>query len=305
MNSSLQIWNKSLTDFWESLSLVKETRKARCSFELPVDGFVADVLRNEFVLKSLNNIVEKQFGEKINRFFKSGTIVDNQSAPAIHRLLTFCCQRLSISQNPALIISNTLRGINALTVGSDTFSFIAISRQAVAYLNEKELAFLIGHECGHLIQKNLTVHTAFGILESKLISSPVISSIVMDLIEVPIHHWHRCTEITADRAGFICCDDLRTAQQMLLGSTLNYNFNNIDNWDEFVQDFISSENQDIIKNYFELGQKHPVIAKRLKALSLFAENAFEINNMSEKSRTKHQSYRLEEINRINHEIIMR
>lgn len=67
---------------------------------------------------------------------------------------------------------------------------------------------MLGHELSHLTQGNLLCHTANGILSNVKKKYEFIGSIVSDLIEIPLKEWCRANEYTADRAGYLCCNDI-------------------------------------------------------------------------------------------------
>ncbi len=260
---------KSATGLITKIGEMKTLPKYECSFSHPMEGSFVELLNNSYLRTVLNKVVEKQYADKIEALYSGGIKIKSKSHPFVYHILKTCSDRLNLNEIPNLIITNELHGINALTLGSDHFSFIALSRGATVWLNEQELLFLIGHECGHIIQNNLSVHTIYGTLESSKISSPVLSSMVSDLIEVPINYWHRCSEITADRAGLICCRDLETGKRMLIGADISFDFESISNWDDYSRKYIDNHKNDIKQNYFEIGNKHPMTTKRVEALDTF------------------------------------
>ena len=68
---------------------------------------------------------------------------------------------------------------------------------------------MIGHELGHILQKNLICHTIKGLLDNLNSKSEILGPIVSDLIEVPLNQWYRCSEYTADRAGLMCTRNIK------------------------------------------------------------------------------------------------
>jgi len=290
----------SLTEFLSKLGEKKVEPKADCLFAHPVEGAFADILKNSYVRKVLNGVVEKQYIEVIDNFYLCSKEVTKATSPLLFGVLEKCCERIGLTDIPCLVLTDQLQNIYALTIGSDRFSFIALSRMAAARLSEEELLFLIGHECGHLFQNNITVHTVYGLLNSFSKTTPVLSDLVSSLIEVPINFWHRCSEITADRAGLICCYNLQTAQRMLIGAENGFDYDTEKGWEEYVESFVHNELSDIEKNYFELDSKHPLVAKRLKALEYFSDSKMYQSILIGKVVNTHQTISNEELeNRIN------
>jgi Zn-dependent protease with chaperone function len=88
-------------------------------------------------------------------------------------------------------------------------------------------------------------------------------------VSLPLNAWSRCSEITADRAGLICCRDLRVAQLALLkiiGGFTNIEALDIDLYLRQSKSTLSFHN---IGKYTELFSTHPLIFKRIEALRLF------------------------------------
>ncbi len=128
----------------------------------------------------------------------------------------------------------------------------------------------------------------------------MISDLVSSLIEVPINYWHRCSEITADRAGLICCCNLQTAQRILIGTENGFNFENNKEWAEYVESYVQRGMNDIERNYLELDSKHPMVAKRLIALEYFSNSKIYQSMLIEKNVLTHQTISNEDLeNRIN------
>lgn len=166
-----------------------------------------------------------------------------------------CCETLSIENTPKYYICPKLKGINSLTVGDDENPALLISPLAVANLSNGELSFIIGHELGHVAQKNLICHTVKGALDTISKWSDALGPIIADLIEVPLNRWYRCSEYTADRAGLLCCGNMQSALSVFAKASRQ-------------KKSISS----IIVSYNELSCDHPTISNRIKELKKYAQN---------------------------------
>ena len=153
---------------------------------------------------------------------------------------------------PEVYVTNQLKGINALSVGTDDAPIILISRKAMISLSDGELKFMIGHELGHILQKNLMCHTIKGLLDNLYSKSEILGPIVSDLIDVPLNQWYRCAEYTADRAGYICAKSI-THIRSLFGRLCNTT--------------IKETNQ--IARFFELSNIHPMYNNRINQLEQF------------------------------------
>lgn len=159
---------------------------------------------------------------------------------------------MNVEEIPEVYITHHLKGINALSVGTDSAPIILISRKAVISLPDGEMKFMIGHELGHILQKNLMCHTIKGFLDNLYNKSEILGPIVSDLIDIPLNQWYRCAEYTADRAGLMCARSIFHIKSL---------FTRICNTN------IKETNQ--IARYFELSNIHPMYNSRLNQLEQF------------------------------------
>ena len=150
------------------------------------------------------------------------------------------------------MVTNQLKGINALSVGTDKSPVILLSKKSVACLTDDELKFMIGHELGHILQKNMICHIVKGFLDNLNNSSEVLGPIISDMIDVQLNLWHRCAEYTADRAGLLCCKDINVIKRLFYRINKNY-----------------MKKTGMLMEYYELSNIHPVYAKRISELEIY------------------------------------
>lgn len=222
------------------------------SYAYPCDNYMDSILSNGLVRKTLQLFADKYCKEQIQKIKSTGQLVSKANYPRFHDILQSCYKSLNVEEIPEVYITNQLKGINALSVGSESAPIILISRKAVISLFDGELKFMIGHELGHILQKNLMCHTIKGLLDNLNSKSEILGPIVSDLIDVPLNQWYRCAEYTADRAGYLCCRDCE--QIYTLFSKL------------FERESIVGH-----QSYIELFQQHPFIQSRLDNIYEFAK----------------------------------
>ena len=235
-----------LSDFF-----VEKTQKD-IPFAYPCDNYIDTIFSNEIVRKSLQLFADRYCKGQIQSIKLSGQLVTKANYPHLYNVLQSCYKSLNVEHIPDVYVTNRLKGINALSVGSDNAPVILISRKAVINLTEGELKFMIGHELGHILQKNLMCHTIKGLLDNLNRKSEILGPIVSDFVEVPLNQWHRCAEYTADRAGIICAGNMSYVKSLF--SRLCNN---------------SIDEPNPISRYFELSNIHPMYNNRLNQLEQF------------------------------------
>jgi Zn-dependent protease with chaperone function len=225
-------------------------------YSYPCENYISKIVSNSIIKYALEKFFDSHIAEDIRKIDIESFKVNEKSFPETYGILQTCCQRLEITNIPKLAVSTRLKGVNSITVGTDHDPMILISPIAIASLNKAELSFLIGHELGHIAQKNLICHTVKGALDAFNKWSEAIGPIISGLIEVPLNRWYRCSEFTSDRAGVICCEDLQTAVSLLKKISMKLNQTTTSIWD----------------SYLELSSDHPTLRNRIDELEKIRKN---------------------------------
>lgn len=256
----------------------------------PVDKTLIKVLKTAHVKDVLNAPLEQLVAANYGQLLATGIPLDEKNFPQLYSLMEDTCKRLGI-KIPYTVISNELNGINAFATGTDNNAFIVISNMAPRLLKPKELKFIVSHECGHIAMEHMVYHTAGSLAASMGGYAPIIGPVLAQTVVFPLNFWNRCSEITADRIGLICCGDLHVAQMALLKIIGGYT--DIDDIDveRYIAKSRSLQNAQPLGKLGEYFQTHPMIYKRLKALELFynseayyrATNEIPTNNLLSKN----------------------
>jgi Zn-dependent protease with chaperone function len=241
------------------------------SFAHPVDGAIIRALESASVKTLFNDAIKVAVSAQHGVLLSTGIAIDHMNFPELYKAFDECCETLGIPM-PYALVTNDLPGINAFATGTDEFSFVAISNYVPKLMPLGEQKFIIAHECGHIALGHVVYHTATGLLASSAAIVPVLGPLVANTVIFPLNAWSRCSEITADRAGLICCGDLKTAQSALL--RIVGGFTEIDkvDIDRYIEQSEATMKSQGIGKYAELLHRHPMIAKRIKALELFANS---------------------------------
>lgn len=187
--------------------------------------------------------------------------------PSIHKIARHCADALTVP-TPTVYIKNHPVP-NAYTYGTDEESFIVIHSGLVDHFEEKELQFVIGHETGHIQNKHVVYNTALMILTQ---GAGVFLSWIVQPALVALQAWYRRAEITCDRAGLLCCQDVdaacRSFMKLASGSMKLYPEMNLE---AYLEQF--EEGQNSVGRISEAFQTHPYLPKRIHALRVFADSA--------------------------------
>lgn len=167
--------------------------------------------------------------------------VGPQQYPHIYALGEDCAHRLGIGV-PQIFIQRGSES-DAYTFATDDIApIIVLSSEIVESFTPEELKFVIGHECVHIhnlhgvyntVIEIMTNQLAEGVLQS-VPTQGVLDFFVQGGLTIFFKRWSRYAEITCDRAGLICCGDVRTAElafvKLIIGSGDSLKQINIDKY---------------------------------------------------------------------------
>ena len=183
--------------------------------------------------------------------------------PSLFKLVSRCASTLGIPIPEVFVKQDPV--INAFTYGTNEDSFIVVHSATVDHLDEDELLNIIGHECGHIHNEHVTYYSLARDLAQ--IGSMLMSWVIQP-VTLSLDAWSRRSEITADRAGLLCCRSPEAAKRSLikvaLGSQKLYEQVDVD---EFLGQV--GKIKKTIGKYGELFLSHPYLPKRVQALELF------------------------------------
>ncbi|OIO07655.1 MAG: hypothetical protein AUJ52_09910 [Elusimicrobia bacterium CG1_02_63_36] len=204
-------------------------------------------------------------------FLGSTVKVGPKQFPELNALRVKAAELLCMKPPPLFVVEQPM--INAFTMGTDQDnSFVAITRPLLEAATEKELLFILGHEFGHIksqhaLYATIAIYLAnMGLFYGYRV--PGIHLLAFPL-EIALKAWFRRSEITCDRAGLVCVQDLDSARRalLLLGCCSRELADRID-LDEFRRQ--SAEVAGSYGKWSELFVTHPYLPKRIRCLETFA-----------------------------------
>lgn len=237
----------------------------------PLDSEIIDILDKPMINTAIAKIVQTSYDANYGLVLASGIHINQNTYPDLYRVIVECAETLNIPV-PYAIISNSVSGINAQAAGTDQFSFVMISSMLPLVMNRDELKFVVGHELGHIALGHAIYHTAASLIGNAGAFLPIIGAYLTRTITYPLKAWSRRSEVSADRAGLLCCGDLKVAQKALYKLEAGFLGEGDVNIDEYIRESERLRNGTLLGKYSELKMEHPILPKRIKALELFANS---------------------------------
>ena len=185
--------------------------------------------------------------------------VSLSSSPEIYRQFLHCQETLHLEDKELHPFIYNSHEINAYCFYDGNEITIGVSSQLIKTMSHKELTFIIGHEFGHALYEHYRL-PAFGLCQGHLPPSKALK----------LMSWSRQAEISADRAGLLCCEDIDAATisfiKMSCGLGEPYISFDIDDFISQVDEIEKLENAD---NADECYSTHPLSPLRVLALNNF------------------------------------
>lgn len=184
-------------------------------------AFDADFsLRQKFTTHSgwnkiYKNLVSTEIPNKFKRVFQTASEAGAMHFPEAFDAARVCAERLKIKMPNVFVRNSSKLEIYTLSAEGTSPAIVLTSALCEACTKE-ELRFLIGCECGHIQNNHCIYYMAapnFGvIMDNDMIveeSSKPVSTAMID--------WITLSDITADRAGIICCNDPKNYASIMAG----------------------------------------------------------------------------------------
>ncbi len=209
-------------------------------YEHEFDRKALETLEGTPGLEKLARKYNKHAVERVYRLQYTGSHlkITPNNFPDIYKLLEEACDILQLNFLPDLYLMWDY-SVNGFTTGSEK-PLIVLTSGAIDILTDEELLYVIGHEVGHIKSGHMLYHEMAIVIP---ILGDIIGSATLGIgglvgmgLEAALFHWYRMSELTADRAGLLACqnkDSVLSALMKMSGVPIKY-FNKIST-DDFIQ----------------------------------------------------------------------
>ncbi len=181
-------------------------------YEHPFDRTTLDAVRKikgiDKVMNTIMNwtVVQWELAKYKGSYFQ----ITEDSCQELYQQIKNVADTLEIAQMPTVYTVWSYL-INAFTMGEKNTVMISINTGTIDLMTDKELAFVVGHEMGHIKSRHFIYQQMLWFLTDLI---PVIPGIDL-LLKLPLLKWYRMSEFTADRAGLLACQDINAALSAL------------------------------------------------------------------------------------------
>ncbi|MCA9567165.1 MAG: hypothetical protein KC656_04955 [Myxococcales bacterium] len=209
-----------------------------------------------------------------------GVYIGPNAMEDTYRELLACARILGVAVPPAIAAGTTMSRQNAY--GTDSRSFLYVSTFMLSGTTASTQRFMLGRLLGKIAARQVTATTLYGVLVdqnglrsvARRALGPMLEVVMAPLslgVRLALSRWHRTAELSADRAGLLCCQDLDSAGLALLKGTLGVNPKI--SHEAYLQQLARSTERQSPGRWTELLSDTPWTHKRLVALQTFERSA--------------------------------
>ncbi len=242
---------------------------APVTWEHPADRAALQALR---AIPGVDEVIRKVLailgGERgIRLLFQANAVrVGPSQFPRLWLMHLENCTTFGWDKIPEVYVTQTPI-FNAGAYGIDD-PFIVLHSAALEILDEDEIRTLLAHELGHVMSGHSLYRTIAAILALVSLGAlPMLAGIALLPVKLAFLEWSRKSELSADRAGLLGCQDVMVAQRLdlkMAGGVRGGFFTNADlNLDAFMaqaHEYVTTnEGLDVVyKVLHTLGVTHPM-----------------------------------------------
>lgn len=240
----------------------------RCRNDL---SMAESLLKNRLVLRVNEQIAKLEEGNPYSirrRLLATSVRLSERMAPDLHRMAQDCVHRLHMD-TPFDLYSFASPQFNAMCFKPESGRLhVMFSSSLLEAFSENELKFVVGHELGHHVYQHHDIPIGY------LLNGPEKAD---PRLALSLFAWSRYAEISADRAGAHCAEDIESVSSALFklasgltGKTIQFSLDDflaqVDEMQVLDSETASATNTQPKADWFST---HPFSPLRVKALQLF------------------------------------
>ena len=240
---------------------------------IELEQFLSSQIYNALHGELVNNIISissyDQSGDKIRSAMEGHSFkVEKRLMGQLYDLLYDVKRKLGF-QDPVDFYITGDSTVNAWTIASPREGephIVNINSGLINIMTDDELRFVVGHELGHLINKNTEMRRLIGFVFPPESTPPL-------MLQYKIRLWEQLSELSADRYGYMAVENLNTCLSAFFKMTSGLDVSKIN----MQLDIYLEENLKHLEYFLHdkglSRDTHPVNPIRVQALNLFATSS--------------------------------
>ena len=249
------------------------------AYEHPADRTALTALRKLEGFDTLLRKLAGLFNERSLRllYMATGVRASEKQFASVYATVVDACRVLDIAEVPDVFVVQDPR-VQAMALGIDK-PWLVVSSGALDLFDAEELRFVLGHEVGHVLSGHSVYRTMlFGLIRlSARVAWFPIGAIGVKAAVVALEEWFRKSELSCDRAGLLCGQDVAAALRAHMKMAGGSRWHDMDTSEFLAQarDYESAGDlrDGVAKILHLVGQTHPFAALRAAELQTWASGA--------------------------------
>jgi len=188
--------------------------------------------------------------------------VTQTTAPEVDKLIQVCTRRLQ--PGPVEVYVSREQQLNAYTFGITSPKMIVLYAPLFDIMDEDEMAFVVGHEMGHITLGHTWLNTILG----GMAGIPASFGAAI-LLTVVFRSWNRACEYSADRAGMLACKNPSKAISALLKLVSGERQLGQADMAHLIR-LLDREDDTLDGQFSEILSSHPLVIKRINQIREYA-----------------------------------
>ncbi|WP_158845942.1 M48 family metallopeptidase [Algibacter sp. L1A34] len=227
--------------------------------------YVIAFQQDELIQKTLEK-VNKNSGKFKSRkhLLKSSLRLTKTLAPMLHEIGEHCKNTLKLKADIEFFVYQSDIFNASCYPPDDNKLYIILSSGILERFSKEELTFVVGHEIGHVLFEHFDypVRQILDTGENEL--APIHA--------MKLYAWNRNAEISADRAGLLCCQNFEAVGRTFFKLSSGVTTDSLDfQLNAYIEQFVDLEEvlNDSNLDPSDWYSSHPFSPLRIKALELF------------------------------------
>lgn len=239
--------------------------------DLEGERILRDIYSADTIVSTMMSFVGPESSKNKNAdLLKQGVRLTRKTSPRVYRVVGRVCGRLGMDIPFEIFCrqENSITASASCRYGRGKVSgVVVVSTEALERLDDDELAFVIGHEFGHIIHQ----HGQWAMVEKNVADGEAPTTSLPQMGEIVFREWQQKQEISCDRAGAIAAGNGKSAVSALVKVCYGLTSRNFDAAcvDELLGQILEIKDSEEI--YDSIIDTHPLAPLRIKALSLFCD----------------------------------
>lgn len=161
----------------------------------PVDRRMASVLAKDPQVQAMQEAMQGQGGNTRRSLLAQALRLTPEVAPDLHKVIDRCVERLGVETELEVYVYAAPQFNAGCTSPENGRVFVLLTASLLEAFDTPELTFVLGHELGHHIYEHHEIPLQ-ALAQQKGVAPRTI---------LQGHAWLRQAELSADRAGLLCC----------------------------------------------------------------------------------------------------